>query len=107
MLRITMKVRNCRVCGKTFEAQRKTALYCSSVCRQRAFRIRGGRDMKRIPSLLEREVTQADLQAFGEHLMRTRYQPALDYLNESLRLLLLEEAELSRKKKRTKKGSHA
>jgi hypothetical protein len=44
IIRVTMKVRRCRVCGKTFEAQRKSALYCSDACRQRAFRIRGGRD---------------------------------------------------------------
>lgn len=32
------KLRKCEVCGKQFEYLRKTRLYCSDVCRQRAVR---------------------------------------------------------------------
>jgi hypothetical protein len=34
------KLRRCRMCGRRFRAPTKRARYCSSACRQRAYRRR-------------------------------------------------------------------
>lgn len=39
-------LKECEVCGKEFEAQRKTARFCSNSCRQMAFQVRKASQQK-------------------------------------------------------------